>query len=129
MLLTPYWPNFKGRFQKPCLTDANRYGDICPITICSGDIWPYQEYLSRYWLNFWPNLMGDSKKNWHQFFRTKSCYPKKVDHKFGGLKNVLHPKFFDPKLFYHGFFNLIFWTKTCWYLIFFRPTFFWIQKF
>ena len=28
--------------------DANRYGDICLVNICPGDICPYQEYLSCY---------------------------------------------------------------------------------
>ena len=49
LLLTWFWPNFKGRFLEPSLTDASRYGDICPVNICPGDICPYQAYLSCYW--------------------------------------------------------------------------------
>ena len=26
--------------------------DICQCNICPGDIWPYWQYLSCYWLNF-----------------------------------------------------------------------------
>ena len=36
-VITPCWPNFKGRFLKPSLTDANRYGDTCPVNICPGN--------------------------------------------------------------------------------------------
>ena len=36
---------------EPSLTDANCYGDICPVNMCPWDICPNQEYLSYYRLN------------------------------------------------------------------------------
>ena len=54
LLLTWFWPNLKGRFLGPSLTNANCHGDICLGNICPGDIIPYQQYLSCYWPNFDP---------------------------------------------------------------------------
>ena len=38
LLLTWFWPNFKGRFLGQSLTDANCCGDICPGDNCLGNI-------------------------------------------------------------------------------------------
>ena len=46
LLLTRFWPNFKGRFQGTSRTDSNCYSYSCPGNNCPGDICPYQEYLS-----------------------------------------------------------------------------------
>ena len=45
----------------PSLTDANCYGDICPINICPGNICPYQEYILP--AQFDQTLMVGSKQN------------------------------------------------------------------
>ena len=47
-----FWPNFKGRFLGPSLTDAICHWDICPGNICTGDICPYKEYLRCCWPDF-----------------------------------------------------------------------------
>ena len=44
--MTQSWPNFKGRFLEPSLTDANRYGKICLVNICPGDICPYPAMIT-----------------------------------------------------------------------------------
>ena len=62
------------------LTDANTYGDICPVNICPGDICPYQEYLCCYQHNFGQILKVVSKI----FF----------DFLFVELNKFLDPKFF-----------------------------------
>ena len=48
LILTRFWPNFKGRFLGHSRTDSNCYGGICQGNICPGNICPYQEYLSCY---------------------------------------------------------------------------------
>ena len=113
LLLTRCWPNFKGRFLDPSLTDASRYGDICPVNICPGDICQYQEYLSGYRLNF--------------------------DHTF--KVNLLEPKFiWTPNILDLNFFNLNFLDQNFfgpdffWHKIVLDPTLlgmdcFWIKKF
>ena len=57
LLLTRFWPNFKGRFLGLSWTDFNYHSiicpcNICPGNICPGNICPYQEYLSCYWPDF-----------------------------------------------------------------------------
>ena len=55
-LLTKFWPNFKGVFQEPCLTDANCHIDICIVKIYPGNLSSiseiYQLLLTQFWLNF-----------------------------------------------------------------------------
>ena len=52
LLLTQFWWNFKHRFLGTSRIDSNFHSDNCPGNIYPGDICPYQEYLSCYWLNF-----------------------------------------------------------------------------
>ena len=49
LLLTRFWPNFKGRFLGPSWTDSNCSSDICPDNIRPSYICPYQEYFSCCW--------------------------------------------------------------------------------
>ena len=113
LLLARFWPNFKGRFLGPSLTDVNCHGDICPGNICQGDICPYQKYLICYCqiltnisavinpistklkvltiLNrFWP------KKN---FAKKKICLKKIFCKKKLGHKKILPKKTFAQKKF------------------------------
>ena len=60
-LLTRFWPNFKGRFLGPSLTNANCWSDICPGNICPCDICLYQEYLSCYLIDFDQTLKVGSR--------------------------------------------------------------------
>ena len=105
LTMTICWPNFKGRFLEQTLTDANRYGDICPVNICPGDICPYQEYISYYCLNSDQTLKVD--------------YKKKVNFNF--FVNIILPKFLYSNVFLCPMF---FWTP-----IFFGPNFFLNLKF
>ena len=83
-----------GRFMEPLLTDANHYGDICPVNICPGGICPYQEYLS-----FEQTVKEDSER---KSFYLNNFYPKHF-----GLNIFLTPNFFVP----HIFLDKIFLTK------------------
>ena len=77
LLVTQFWPNFKGRFLGPSSTDSNYNGDICPSNICHGDICPHQKYLS--WSNFdrtlnvgsWDHL---TDANYHFSWKHLSIY-------------------------------------------------------
>ena len=86
LLMARFWPKFKGRFLEPSLTDANHYGDNCPVNICPGGICPYQEYLSCYWLN----VDVGSKI----IFHLDIFYLKSFD------RNFLDPRFFWPQNFF-----------------------------
>ena len=109
LLLTQFLPNFKGRFLEPSLTDANRYGDICP----------YQEYISCccYRLYFDHTFKVDSKKIFDFLFLEPDHFTQNFWTQ--RLKKILTPNFFGPLFF--G--TLIFWTKTFWDLTFFWPKF------
>ena len=63
-----YWPNFKGRFLGPSLTDANCHDNICQGTICPGNICPYQEYLSCRWPNFKGRFLGPTLTDANSFY-------------------------------------------------------------
>ena len=52
LLLTRFWPNFKGRFLGLSWTDFNYRNNIWPGNICPGNICPNQEYLNCYWPDF-----------------------------------------------------------------------------
>ena len=56
LLVTRFWPNFKGRFLGPSLTDVNCHGIICLGNICPGHICSYQHNLSCYWPHFDQNF-------------------------------------------------------------------------
>ena len=43
LILTRFWPNIKGRFLGPSLTDSKCHGDICTGNICPDNFFPYQE--------------------------------------------------------------------------------------
>ena len=95
LLWTQCWPNFKGRFREPSITDANRYGGISPANIC-----PYQEYLSCYWLYVDETSKVGSKKIYYlNFFRDVAFY-----------LNILYPQFLCPKCFCT---HNCFWTQKC----------------
>ena len=94
LLLTKFWPNFKGNFMGTSRTDANCYGEICPGNICPSNICLYQQYLRCFWSNF-------DQAFWTQFSR--------------GPK-----KFFEPKIFLDSNFvqTLIFFQTQ---IFFFGP--------
>ena len=54
LLLTLFWPNFKGMFLNPSLTDANCHSDICtgnicpPLEICRCSIYSLSWFLKRF---------------------------------------------------------------------------------
>ena len=122
LLLTQFWPNFKGRFLGPSLKDANHHGHICPGKIYPGDICSYQQHLSSHWLDFDETLKLGS---WENIFNLNLLY-----------QIFLDKKFFDPKLlcaqchFGLNFFSaMIFFhlDKKILNLKFLSPKFFWIQ--
>ena len=51
LLLTRFGLNIKHRVLGTSRKDSNCHCDIFPNNICPGDICPYQEYLSCYWLD------------------------------------------------------------------------------
>ena len=120
LLLSRFWWNFKGRFLESSLTDANRYGGICPVNICPGNNSPNQEYACFYWLEFDQTIKVDSKKNVLKFFWARSFYLK-----------FWYPKFFGPKIFLDLdlFSTLIFWITFFCTKPFFGLTLFWPQIF
>ena len=105
LLLTRFWPNFKGRLRGPSWTDSNCHSDICPGNIC-----PYKEYLSCYWPNFDQTFRTQLFLGFY-FLDPKCCRPKIFwiqifwIQNFFGLKILLTQSFFgtqtfcDPKLF------------------------------
>ena len=105
LLLTRFWPNFKGRFLGQSITDAKCHGDIFPGNIFPGIICPFPEYLSCCWPNneqtFWTQLWGlndnifCSKFFWHNFFWPQNVFEQ---------KNTLNPNFFEPHIFDWTFF-------------------------
>ena len=56
LLLNQFWPKFKCRFLGLSLLDAIRQDDICPCNICSGEICPYHQYLTKF---FWTKILLD----------------------------------------------------------------------
>ena len=61
LLLARFCWNFKGSFLGASRTDSNYQVDIDP-----GNIYPYKEYLSCYWLNFDQNLNVGSLEHLEQ---------------------------------------------------------------
>ena len=118
LLLTRLWPNFKGRFLGLSWTNFNYCSNICPGNFCSGDICPYQEYLSCYWpifdQTFWTGFLAglgskfclDQNLVWPKLFE-----PKLYGHIFFGPR-FFRPKFFGPKIFWTFYFfrSKLFWT-------------------
>ena len=123
LLLTRFWPNFKGRFLGPSLTDSNCHSDICPGNICPGDICPYQEYLNCYWSDFDQTLKVGF---WNHFLLIPTVTVTFVQATFV-LETFVHIRDIsavtDPilnKLFWPNYFRaLIFWPN-----ILLRPNFF-----
>ena len=64
LLLTQCWPNFKGRFKRQSLTDANYYSDICLATfvlVTSVISVISLLLLTRFWWNFKCRFLGTSE--------------------------------------------------------------------
>ena len=85
LLVTQFWPSFKGRFLGLSLTDANIHVDICSSNIC-----PYQHNLNCYLPDF-DQTFGT------QFFAPISQL----------LQTQFWPNFWDP-IFWGPWFL---WTK------------------
>ena len=143
LLLTRFWPNFKGRFLGSFWTNFIHHGEICPGKICPGDICPYLEYFSCYWPDFektfltqfleaviWQNFLDTifggrdlfwSKNFWTQFCLTQSFLDLQIflDTKF---KKNWTQIFFRSQNFVNpnnSFGSKLFWTNIFWDLIFF----------
>ena len=114
LLITWFWPNFKGRFLGPSWTDSNYHGDICRGNIFHGDICPYQEYISCYWQNFQQTF-------WDYFLGALIL----LDHNFVPPKFFWTEQFFRPKLLENSIFDLTFF----WPVIFLDQHFLLIQFF
>ena len=97
LLLTQFWPNFKGGFLGPSLADSNCHGDICPGNICPGNICPVQKYLTCYWHNFYQTF-------WTQFFKALIYF---------GPEIFLDPVAFRPKIYKKWTQNYS-WQKKIW---------------
>ena len=66
LLLTRFWPNFKGSFLGPFLTDANCHDNICPGNIWTRMPWPGSPiFFSRKFdlINLLPRLGHSSSIN------------------------------------------------------------------
>ena len=117
LLLTQCWPNFKGRFLEPSLTDANRYGDICPVNI-------------GYCLNSDQPLKVDYKRNVNvnflepDYFTWNFCTPNffgpqfSLDQIFFNL-NLFNLNFLDNNFLDHLFYlPKMFGSNTFWPTVF-----------
>ena len=127
LLLTRFWPNFKGRFLGLFWTDFNYCSNIFPGNICPVNICPYQENLSCHWLNFdqtlWTKILGtliffdqilflDQKFCLTQIFFGSNIFWQKIF-----VQNVFWPyffwqtflwtQFFDKHFYSHNFFRKI----------------------
>ena len=78
LLLTQFLPNFKGRFLRPYLTDANCQGDISPGYICpywtgpvNKEFWPEHFQLIR---NYWPQRLRSIRIYWPEQFQSIRNY-------------------------------------------------------
>ena len=132
LLMTQFWPNFKGRILGPCLKDADCYGDICQGNICPGDICSYMQYLSFYWSNFDQFFLDHDfcgpKYSWTKLLRTHIFLMQIFfsSPKMLGLTVFIPEILLDPKKKS----NSIFFTPN-----FFRPKifpdakYFWTQNF
>ena len=125
--MTRIWPNFKGRFLVPSITDANCHGNICQGNICPGDICPYQQYLSCYWSDFdqtfWTHNFRGPKCSWTKLLQTQIFFWSKIflDTKFFSTPKFFRTqKFFNPKLFQTQFF-----PDTKFFQTFLRLNIFW----
>ena len=121
LLLARLWPNLKGRFLGPFLTYSNCHNDIC-----SGNICPYQEYLSCHWPDFDETLKvipGTILNLFQHFSNNNKISSNKFGWKNFSTKNW--PNFFRPKIFLTKkvYVKKILWTKNV-----FRPNFFCHQK-
>ena len=105
-----FGPNFKGRFLRPFLPDANPHSDICPGNIC-----PYQEYLSCYVPNFdqtfWNQVFVDPQFFGHKTFWIRILF---WIQNFFGLKILLTQSFFRIKMFWPEINSTVFVQKVFW---------------
>ena len=107
--MTQFWPNFKGWFLGPSLTDSNCHGDIYSGNICSGKICPFQHNLSCYdlilikllELNFLGPFLDKTSIDQNNFW-TKIFLG--LIFLLFWLKNFLNQKFLFPKFFRATFF-------------------------
>ena len=111
LLLTQFWPNFKGRFLGPSLTDAKCHSYISPGNICLNNFCPYQEQLTYYYkiflgplIFFWPNFF------WAKFFGPTFC-----------LINYLFKLIFLDLNFFGS--NFL-WSKFVWFKKYWLPKLF-----
>ena len=142
VLVTQFWPNFKGSFLGPYLTDANCHGDIClgnkyvlatyiHIRIISAVTDPiftkllrpnfFQQNLSCYWpainQTFGTQFLGGLIIVVQHFTTTS------FDPNIFGTKNSLYPKFLQI-FFWPNTFGLNYLTKTFFLQIVLDLTFF-----
>ena len=129
LLLTQFWPNFKGGFLGPSLTDANCHSDICKRNICPGNICPYQNDLSCYWPNFDQVLRAQyfTSLVFLEILLPKFC----LVNILCDLGNFLDLKFLRPKHFLDSnFFDLKYLlTQNFVEPVFFRIKEFWVHKY
>ena len=88
MLLSWFWPNFKGRFLGQSVTHANSQGDHCPGNLCLGNICPYKRLDPT---NFW------TQKFFDHIFQTQNFLAKKH---FFELRICFRPKLFSDQTFF-----------------------------
>ena len=140
LLLTQFWPNFKGRFLGQSLIDANCYGDIYPGNICPGNICTYHQPSFFLFNHKFKSYCQTSVK----VFRLKVDFvlplSQEEEKQQQQQEIYLDPKlFWIQHIFWHKFFltKIFFWQKICfgpkiffWPKIFFGPQiFFWTQNF
>ena len=116
LLHTRFWWNLRGSILESSRTDSYYQVDIFPGNISPGDICPYQEYLSYYWLNFDQTLKIDSI-----FFYVLILEPNHLTQNLFE-SNFWTPNFFRPQIFLDP---KIFWTYIIFNLNFLGHNFFW----
>ena len=94
-----YWPNFKGRFLGPSLTDANCHRDIYQVNLCLRIFFAYKQYLSCYWPYFLDPIYLGPNLHLKFFFWTKFIFTKIIFRP----KIVLDQTFFDLKELFRDF--------------------------
>ena len=137
LLVTRFWPNFKGRFLGPSLTDVNCHGIICLGNICPGHICSYQHNLSCYWLtSFWPkfwdlifciNISDVTDTILLKLLRPNFLEALNFGGQFFCWKIFFWPKYFLDQKFFCTQIYLLFWPKYILSEKFFVPKICWIE--
>ena len=109
LILTRFWPNFKGRFIGPSLTDSKCHSEICTGNVCPDNffyIMNSSDVPDPILTQFSGALIFlDQHSFWPKFFRPKIFWtwyffgPKVFRTKFFLTRNLFDPTFFGNRFF------------------------------